>query len=485
MQQIKKKCSKMFAFALAFVLMFNMVGPIQVKATGNTAINSLRQEDFENLNATDTVVDAIGWKQNGDFSLGDEGNNKYATYTYADVGNSTNLFYITKSAEKTVEENKAIWITMDLRSTTTNSGIIKFRARKSGATSTTFDLFMLASNSIRVGSTKYTQYDFSKWKTVVCKLHENKCTIYIANNGELTQVCDPVTWTWSVTDFGDIQVRTASSSNTGTWEIDNVAIYQNDTYVDLFPEADELVYEASVTSGTADPVNYEKLQDAINAANSNSTTEAVEIDLLASVISNANIIINSGVTLDLNGNTLDMDDSYLYSLGDVVDDSLNKAGRLVVGTYAENEEEGITAGTPKGMLDKANDQVPVYIAGEGYMFASMLGQKSVSITEDSFTVISRPSFGDGYAEKLANGADAAKLQFIIRLNWSEDETDYYQNLKYVDGLVKTVYEEGKAFSATVNGLSEYKDNMKVTVLVKSDLGVEWENNSFYMSTLNE
>ena len=223
-----------------------------------------------------------------------------------------------------------------------------------------------------------------------------------------------------------------------------------------------------------------------NGALTNDSTATVKISLKADTASEGTITINKGVTLDLNGYTLNMDDNYLLSNGDVVDNSTDKTGRLKVGTYTENEVEGVAEGTPKALLAENNTQMPVYISSESaYMLASMKGQYDVSKTEDSFTVISRPSFGAAYAEKLANGADAAGLQFIIRLNWTDNDTSYYQNLKYVDDLVKTVYAEAKAFSATVNGLSEYKDSMKVTVLVKSDIGVEWENNSFYMSTSNE
>lgn len=271
---------------------------------------------------------------------------------------------------------------------------------------------------------------------------------------------------------------TVTNNGDGTYTISNVT--------------GELVISARKTGVAEARINstyYSTLQAAITAADA--ATKPVEIDLLADVTSSGTIEINDGVTLDLNGYTLDMNNYYLNSDGDVVDNSAGKTGRLKVGTYAANEvQEGneLSIGTPKGKLAANNNQVPVYIANEGYMFATMLGQANVSKTDYSFTVISRPSFGTSvsndsttyHSNKLANGADAAKLQFIIRLEWTEDGTSYYQNLKYTDDLVKTVYGNSKAFSATVNGLTNYKNSMKVTVLVKSDLGVEWENNSFVM-----
>ena len=110
---------------------------------------------------------------------------------------------------------------------------------------------------------------------------------------------------------------------------------------------------------------YESLQEANAAASAGETITVVgNVALAATVTSNANITINSGVILDLNGYTLDMGNNYLYSSGHVVDSSGDKGGRLKVATYAENEKEGIQAGTPKGKLAEDNTQMPVYISDE-------------------------------------------------------------------------------------------------------------------------
>ena len=216
---------------------------------------------------------------------------------------------------------------------------------------------------------------------------------------------------------------------------------------------------------------YTTISEAISDAEC--AEEAVVIILEDNFTSAEAITIkNSNVTLDLNGYTLTT--SYLTSYGDVVDNSIGKTGRLKV--FATN-----------GMLAAGNSQVPIYITDEGYMFATMTRQSSVTKTDDSFTVISRPSFGDNYT-RLAGGAEDVKLKFIIRLDWGKDVngdfTDY-QEFVYNDDLVQTVYGSGKAFLVTVNGLKNYTENMKVTVLVRStDLEVEWVNNSFYMSSTN-
>ena len=249
--------------------------------------------------------------------------------------------------------------------------------------------------------------------------------------------------------------------------------------------------EASV-SGTAGTKNYGTLQAAIDAAKAGDT-----ITLLDNVTASADIEIASGVTLDLNGYTLDMDDNYLYSFGDVVDNSGkdtvdvsdDKAGRLKIATViVDVKADGNTKSVvkPKGTLAENNSQMPVYIANEGYMLATMTAQALTPVIDtDYFTSVSRPSFGDPHYERLQRGASAAKLQFILRLDWStvtgNVTNTYYQEFSYSDDLVQNVYTNGKAFSVMVNGLTNYASSMKVSEYVKSDLGVVLKNNSFSMN----
>ena len=109
----------------------------------------------------------------------------------------------------------------------------------------------------------------------------------------------------------------------------------------------------------------------------------------------------------------------------------------------------------------------VYISDESaYMLASMTAQAVEPVIEtDYFTSVSRPSFSAAHVAKLANGAADAGLQFIIRLDWgtvTDGTYQYYQEFSYSDSLVQTVYGQGKAFSVTITGLTNYVENMKVT-----------------------
>ncbi len=433
---------RILAFILTFIMIVSNIQLIPVYATGEetttkaTITNKLFSTDFDNSNVNSNGVTAKG---TGTVQISSEGDEKYLEFN-----GTTNT------------NNKRVYKSLDLSGK--DNLTVEMKVKTTGDVAACIGL-----------SYKDQSY-------------ENDNSKNYSWTGSTNGVWQEVKVVYSLEDT---VTSTAYIKNGNDW-------VESTTYTHLFPENENNRYLIlkPLTNLTGDQTvcfdavrvyytkTYETLEGAIGDAASGETIEVVgNVALTKDITStNANITIDSGVILNLNGFTLDMDDNYLYSSGDVVDNSTNKDGRLVVATDG--------SGNLKGKLAASNSQVPMYIDGEGYMFATMLGQFSESTTDDSFTVISRPSFGDAY-EMLKDGSTEERLQFIIRLDWIENETSYYQPLKYVDDLVKTVYEEGKAFSATVNGLSAYKDSMKVSVLVKSDLGVEWVNNSFYMSTSNE
>ncbi|MBR2038550.1 MAG: hypothetical protein IKA09_12630 [Lachnospiraceae bacterium] len=267
------------------------------------------------------------------------------------------------------------------------------------------------------------------------------------------------------------------------FQVQNNDYQSGDSYVvALHNVEDEYVLGGKVTSfeppvASIGGTNYTSLEKAIDAVKEGGT-----ITLIEDVTATNDVTINSGITIDLNGNSLNMGTNYLISYGDVVDNSTDKSGRLKISSYAANETEGVAEGTPKAKLAADNSHMPVYIESEdAYMLASMKPQATVTAKEtDYFTSVSRPSFGATQVEKLKNGATAAKLQFIIRLDWTKDGISESQEFYYSDSLVQTVYGQGKAFSVTITGLTNYVDNMMVTEFVKADLGVVLKNNSFSM-----
>ena len=434
---------RIWVFILTFIMIVSSINPIPLDATGevSTVEKVMYSQDFSG----DIIIS------------GKSGDNPevYVAGGSADVNVNTDegyLYFLATADKSSASRRGAINIgslkdktgfVIELEVKTTNEG---HKAQVGLSDSTSYK------NTLWAGSTD------NAWKKIklVCTVNEDggiTSQAYVdgAPSG------DPVALTGVTgsTEIAYLVLRPSSFTKGAYTCFDNIKVY--------YTEA------------------YETLELAVDDAEDGETIKVVgNIELTNNVESSANITIDSGVTLDLNGFTLNMNDNFLYSQGDVVDNS----GIATEGDVSDDKSGRLLVDAGNCSLAKTNSQVPIYIDDEGYMFATMLGQSSVNKTDDSFTVISRPSFGSEYTELVAD-ATTTGLQFIIRLDWVDGETSYYQPLKYADSLVETVYKDGKAFSATVNGLSEYKDTMKVTVLVKSDLGVEWENNSFYMSTSNK
>ena len=516
-QKMKQKLPRLLAALLVGILTITDIGVVPAAAEdGNSAEPVVFQQvDFEGLTASDgDDVSVVIGKINGStnpmtVSMASETGNKYATLMGGKKGG--NFFILRKytgqetservlnaaDVEPVVDSTKSLWITMDIRLGSDNYGQLTFWTR--GTSETTLDkkaFFYLKGDDVYNGGEEKTDYTISatEWTTIVCEINpiDGKYRTYIVSDGELGNAIYEAAFTAAdINAVSRFEIQTANAETTANVQLDNIAIYQSDEYVDLFAEDDEPEPEPTYVAQIGDD-KYETLQGAIDAANNalaSGNVTSVEIDLQTNVTASADIEIISGVTLDLNANTLNMGDYYLLSAGNVVDSSADKSGRLKIATETvEVEVEGNTQSVvkPKGKLAEKNSQMPVYIDGEGYMFASMTAQSEENIVNDlsSFNYISRPSFGATHVEKLQSGASAAGLQFILRLDWGAVTGGVYANnleFSYSDELVEKIYTNGTVFSVNVSGLTNYASSMKVSEYVISDLGVKFENNSFYMS----
>ena len=217
--------------------------------------------------------------------------------------------------------------------------------------------------------------------------------------------------------------------------------------------------------------------DAALAAAQNGDT----IVLLDRVTVSGTIVLNQGITLDLNGHTLEAKYLVAFKGNHVVDDSKESTGKLIVAkdkvVFNHNNE--------------FNDNVylPVYAIDDGvgyYTFAkTYIGAKYEDVivdgVKDGFKVSFRPKFNDDYEDEvtniLVNGIADSGVQFVVRLTWYADvdgiQMKHSQDFVFGNDLVATTLGiSGERLTLTVKDISEYKD-IDITFILKSDAGVEY------------
>ena len=116
-------------------------------------------------------------------------------------------------------------------------------------------------------------------------------------------------------------------------------------------------------------------------------------------------------------------------------------------------------------------KMPVYKNETEYEEANITMQQSpIEIGDNSFELIFRPYFGTSEMNALlaANG-DATRVSIGIRLTWTDAEGNLQsKDLTYTEDMVKTVYDEIKAFRVIATGINSF-ENLTVTPLVKSQV----------------
>ena len=216
-------------------------------------------------------------------------------------------------------------------------------------------------------------------------------------------------------------------------------------------------------------INSTALQGAIDKVTlDESATEDVVIKLFNDIVSNENLVVSEGITLDLNGKALTASSMFNCG-GNIVDNSDDKTGVLKVA----NEN---------CVLSATNSQMPVYDSTKnGYVFVTIKDQNDGgTVLENSFKLIFRPSFGTDETAKntlLANGGAAAGISIGIRLDWTVEDVAKSHALVYgkdaegVD-MVATVYDQDMAFYINALGTAGFT-NLKVTPYIESTTGVVW------------
>ena len=221
---------------------------------------------------------------------------------------------------------------------------------------------------------------------------------------------------------------------------------------------------------------YATLEEALAAANAGDT-----VDLLQKEVTYAGtLLLNKGITLNLNGNTLTVDYLVAFNGNHVVDTDEGSNGLLKIGVNNLS-------------LTKNNANIAVYDSNDdsnekGYRFAKVgyvtaKGNARLVYTETETGFVIR--FMPGYNQQFKidknkineimsskDGVEDSGVQYIVRLSWTLDNgVEQTQDFVFSSTLIADNIE--KSLSLTVNDIekAEYP-GLKATIVVKSDTGAE-------------
>lgn len=189
------------------------------------------------------------------------------------------------------------------------------------------------------------------------------------------------------------------------------------------------------------------------------------IILLADVTEDATMVIKPGVTLDLNGQTLNASDVVGLDGSHLVDRSTGKTGLLVT------QKNSVK-------LSKNNEQMPVFNGVDGYVFSAipLYNKKNSTTAAGKNKRMQQPVFEPFAHPFIAAGYAASGIRIIDRLSYLSDPPRVEERT-YIDSLVKQVTESynpetGKYSKAYSFAYDPIEEEYTITSAVISDTGVE-------------
>ena len=185
---------------------------------------------------------------------------------------------------------------------------------------------------------------------------------------------------------------------------------------------------------------------------------------LLTTASKDDVMVKTGVTLDLNGNVLTA--KYLVAFSDgVVVDSAAGTGLMQCANVRLNPD---------------NTAMPLWDAeAEGYRFFVLKSQQKYSKqTESGFVFIAKPVPVGGVGSALMAQSETNGLCVSVRMRWSTasgNQVEQLFSLKAED--VTTVYTNAnKVVQLTVGGAGSYIGKLQTTACIESETGVIWTGN---------
>lgn len=191
------------------------------------------------------------------------------------------------------------------------------------------------------------------------------------------------------------------------------------------------------------------------------------IELVANV-EETMVLVSDEVTLDLNGYALITE--YASIFGDIVDNSDDNSGRLVV-----NEK--------RFMSNPDNAQLPVKTeTGYAFVELKMFVAKDYTVGEKHYDVVFEPRFEADSIELLKNNLENAGVEIAIVAHWQKDGMPRSQRFVFVQNLTDVFFSSynmekekfGKMFTLKVNNAPE---GISYETVVNSTVGVVIRENA--------
>jgi len=243
--------------------------------------------------------------------------------------------------------------------------------------------------------------------------------------------------------------------------INFIRVYEHDI-ADFKVGAMYVVNYGAASNGTF----YDTAEEAFDNAKADDTVTLYGDATVESVM------LNKGIDLELNGNTLTADYFVSFKGSEVADSSEDKSGRLDVAS--ENL-----------VLNAENAQLPVFAEdGKGYAFFDFNMQQVAPVAdENSVTLTFRPSINtadtDFNAAWFGDGAADNGLKLGVRLTYTSQYAyeggtatgTVSDTFVFDDAHVASVYTNNNALKITITGIADVSD-LTIASVVVSELGFE-------------
>ena len=329
-----------------------------------------------------------------------------------------------------------------------------------------------------IANTANGTYTVKKLVTVTVN---NQTVMAGANAPEFTYVINYNGW---VIPAGMLNITTACGYDVNAAAGATFAITATVTCTEL---ADDFYFEVVEGTLTVDSSVVEyvaKIGETFYATLAEALAAAQSGDTIVLVADNTTyegtILLNKGITLDLNGKKLTADSLIAFN-GNSVIDTAKSEGVLAIA------KDQIVLSATNGKY------MPIYVEGTGYIFASTaIGTNKTYKKDDNgntyLHLVFLPAFNGVQANKqdgsvnpysalsTEGGVNASGAHFIVRLTWEDNGMTKTQDFVYTsDMVVKTM--KGSAFALDLynitdeNGDFRYKE-LTATAVFSSDSGFE-------------